>query len=267
MAAEDDEPPRQGEALDLDLEKVPEAPARANRAGFGWPMLLLIPLATAGLYLVLWAVNRPLGDDLAFARAKEDGAPGLRGYLLDERYTRHRDEARQLLAKQYDAPVAKLRAAPAGKNPALREGMVKLVESLRTADSPAVSIDVQDSNNVTPTPQGQAAQLRQEVADGLARAIGPQLIAFAAPAEGRPAHLTIRYQLTPVGNMSTATVEVEIRTDLDQVPVAAGSWEAIDRQNPVNPALLVTQLRTAICTELVGSYTPAPPPDFGGGDF
>ncbi len=267
MAVMDGKLPRQGDALDLDLEKVPEAPARANRAGFGWPALLLIPLAAAGLYGVLWAANIPLGDELAFERAKADGAPGLRGYLLDERNTRHRDEAKQLLAKQYDPAVAKLKATPAGKNPALREGMIQLVESLRTADSPAVSIDVQDSNNVTPTPQGQAAQLRLEVADGLARAIGPQLIVFAAPPEGQPAHLTIRYRLTPAGNLGTATVEVEFRTDVGQGPVAGGSWEPFDRQHPVNPALLVNQLRDAICTELVGSYTPAPPPDFGGGDF
>jgi hypothetical protein len=268
MAAEDDGPPRQGDALDLDVEKVPEAPSRANRAGFGWPALFLILLAAAGLYGLLWAVNRPLGDDLAFERAKEDGAPGLRGYLLDERNTRHRDEAKQLLAKQYDPAVAKLRAATPGKNPELREGMVKLVESLRTADSPVVSIDVKEEGPGDGGGVVRAGQLRQEVADGLARAIGPQLIVFAAPAEGQPAHLTIRYRLTPAGNQFSATAEAEIRTELDQGPVAARSWEAIDRGNAVNPAPLVNQLRAAICTELVGSYAPAPPPeDFGGGDF
>ncbi len=264
------EVPRQAAGLDLDLEHVPEAPSRANRPGFGWLPLLVILLATPALYVAFWRTNVPLGDDLAFDRARSDGAPGLRGYLLDDRFTRHRDEAKQLLAKQYDAPVAKLKAAPPGKDPELREGMVQLVESLRTAESPAVSIDVREEGDAAETGgSARATQLRQEVADGLARAIGPELVAFAAPAEGQPAHLAIRYRLTPTGKEAqyTATVEVEVRTELDKDPVARGSWQPFDAANPVQLALAVNQLKTAMCQELVGEYKPAPPPDFGGGDF
>ena len=57
-------------------------------------------------------VNAPVNDEFAFDRAEGDRAPGLRGYLLDDRNTRHRDEG-ELLAKCYrpaGLPAPKLAA-------------------------------------------------------------------------------------------------------------------------------------------------------------
>lgn len=267
MTAEDGKPPRKVEHLDLDLEKVPEGPSRGNRAGLGLLGLFLIPVAAVGLFLILTMINRPLGDDLAFDQAKADGAPGLRGYLLDDRNTRNRDEARRLLAQQYDAPIAKLNGPPAPKNPELRRGMVKLLEMLKTSETPAVAIAVsEDGTDAAAT--FRATEMRRELADGLARGIGAHLIAFAEPPKDQPAHVTIRYRFTPdgVGN-TAATVDVEVRTDLEKPPVAKGSWEAIPAGSNIPPATAVSVLKAAICTELVGSYVPAPPADFGGGDF
>jgi hypothetical protein len=270
MTAEDGKPPRTAEHLDLDLERVPEDPGRDKRAGLGLLGLFLIPAAAVGLFLVLSMVNRPLGDDFAFEQAKADGAPGLRGYLLDDRNTRNRDEARRLLAQQYDAPINKLNAAPPPKNPELRQGMVKLLEMLRTSETPAVAIAVseENANAADIASAGRAIEMRRELADGLARGIGPTLIAFAEPPAGQPAHVTIRYRLTPdmTGNTS-ATVEVEVRTDLEKPPVAKGSFDAIPAKGGIPTATAVSVLKSAICTELVGSYVPAPPPDFGGGSF
>ena len=91
-------------------------------------------------------------------------------------------------------------------------------------------------------------------------------INFAAPADGQPAHVTIRYRLLAAksGNTS-ATVEVEVRTELDKPPVVAGSWEAIPTAVPQNSVPNV--LKEAICTELVGGYVQPPPQNLGGGDF
>jgi hypothetical protein len=267
MTADEGQAPQRVEHLDLDMQKVPEDPRRGNRAGFGVVWLLLIPIAAAAIYLPLATVNRPLGDDLAFERAKADGAPGLRGYLLDDRNTRSRDEARRLLAQQYDAPIARLNGPPAAKNPELRQGVVKLLEMLRTSETPAVAIAVTE-DGADAIWAGRATEVRREVADGLARGIGPELIAFAEPPKDQPAHVSVRYRLVPdrLGNNS-ATVDVEIRTDLEKPPVATGSWEAIPAASGIPATTVVSVLKAAICTELVGRYVPAPPPDFGGGDF
>jgi hypothetical protein len=267
MAVEEDQVPQKPAHLDLDLDRLPADPKREGRAGLGWPALLAIPAITAGLFLALWAVNRPLGDELAFERAKEDGAPGLRGYLLDDRNTRHREEAKRLLAQHYDAPIARLKGPPAAQNPELRDGMVLLLEMLRTSNSPVVSIDVtEEGQDLASTLR--ATELRREVADGLARGIGPQLIAFAEPPPGQPGHVSIRYRLAPAdAGTVTATTTVEFRTDLGKDPVARGSWEAIPAAAAVLQGLAVNQIRAAICRELVGEYVPPPPMNFGGGDF
>jgi hypothetical protein len=265
MTAEEQDIPQKVEHLDLDLATVSEDPGRANRAGLGLLGLMLIPVSAIGLFLLLTMVNRPLGDNLAFDQAKADGAPGLRGYLLDERNIRNRDEARRLLAQLYDPPIAKLNGPPAPKNPDLRKGMVKLLEMLKTSETPVVAIDLKDDGGDT-TGTLRVNDLRREIADGLARGIGPTLIAFAEPAAGQPAHVTIRYKLTPVqdGN-ATVTTDVEIRTDLEKPPVARGSWDAVPTPAPLNS--IPNAVKISVCMELVGIYLPAPPPDFGGGDF
>ena len=170
MTAEDGKAPRKVEHLDLDLEKVPEGPSRGNRAGLGLLGLFLIPVAAVGLFLILTMINRPLGDDLAFDQAKADGAPGLRGYLLDDRNTRNRDEAKRLLAQQYDAPIAKLNGPPAAKNPELREGMVKLLEMLKTSETPAVAIAVSEDGAADAAATFRATEMRRDLADG----VGPR---------------------------------------------------------------------------------------------
>jgi hypothetical protein len=289
-AAEEDELPPKSARLDLDFDAIPDDPGRAHRAGLGVPMLLAIPLAALALYGLLWLVNIPVGDELAFDRAKEDGAPGLRGYLLDERNTRHRDEATRLLAKTYDAPIARLKSLPPGQQPELRDGMVKLVESLRTTTTPVVSIVVEKKKgDATATSDGIANQLRTEVADGLARAIGPKLIAFAQPAQGKPAHLTIRYEIQHDRGRDNVSYDVEIRLDPESAPIAHAAWtdptplpfdprkanemnlnqmmlERIQGNDVRTGAQEINELKQRLCKELVGEFRP-PPMNFGGGDF
>lgn len=266
-AAEEDELPPKASRLDLDFDEIPDDPGRERRAGLGVPALLAIPLAALALYGLLWAVNIPVGDELAFDRAKEGGAPGLRGYLLDERNTRHRDEAAKLLSQMYNEPVTRIKSRPPGRQPELREGMLKLIDSLRTASTPVVSIDVEKKKGgAVVTNDGLASQLRTEVADGLARVVGPKLIAFAQPAQGKPAHLTIRYEIQPDGKgRSTVAYDVDIRLDPDSAPVAHAAWTD-DKELPFG-AQEVNELKQRLCKELVGEYRPAPPMNFGGGDF
>jgi hypothetical protein len=267
FATAEDRFPRDAGVLDLDFQSIPEEPKKANRAGVGLVALILIILAGGGLYAAFWQANKPLGDELAFERAKESGAPGLRGYLLDERNTRHRDEAKKLLAEKYDTPVNRLRTLAPGQNADLRNGMIRLVESLRTADAPVISFDVKQEDAAATADR--SGKLREEVADALGRSIGTDLIAFAAPPEGTAAHLTIRYRRTPAadGQASVAQVTVEIRVHPKQEPVATGTFIVTD-VGPEGTPPDVDKLKVDISRELVGEYRPAPPPGgFGGGDF
>lgn len=270
--AEEDQFPRNVNDLDLDIDAVPEQPERARRAGLGMGGLLLILLAGAGTYGLFFAFNSAIADDLAFGRAKENGPPGLRGYLLDDRNKAHRDEAKELLAKAYDAPVAKLRTAPLGERPELREGMARLLESLRAAEAPVVSIAVAEENGAQGA-EDRTAKLREGVADGLARGVGPDLIAFAAPADGVPAHVTVKYTYVKVPRPAgqepgppndAAAVEVSVRLDPKAEPVGAAKW-VIPVSGP-GDAFSIDQIKVSVCQALVGSYVPAPA-GAGGGDF
>ncbi len=267
--AESEEEPREVSDTGLEVAEVPDAPAATARAGWGLGGLLLILLAGAGLFAAFWAVNVPLGDEMAFSRAKEGGAPGLRAYLLDPRNTSHRDEARQLLAKAYDLPVAHLKGLDPGEQPALRDGLVKLLDALRTSDSPVVSIRV---TSETPN-DDMATSLRTELADGLARSIGAELIAFVGPPDDKPAHLTVTYKLPqakPADDDNkdmpeVVALTVEVRPTLDGEPTTA-SWRL---QLRINPGLEGVQrldlLKQELCRELVGEWRPAPPAAGGGG--
>ena len=260
--ADTEEEPREVSDTGLEVAEVPDAPAVAARAGWGVGGLLLITLAGAGLFAAFWAVNVPLGDEIAFGRAKEGGAPGLRAYLLDPRNTSHRDEARQLLAKAYDLPVAHLKGLDPGEQPALRDALVKLLDALRTSDSPVVSIRV---TSETPG-DDMATSLRSELADGLARSIGPELIAFVGPPDDKPAHLTVKYtlpQAKPDGDENQGIPEVvaltvEVRATLDGEPAAA-SWRVPLKINPgVEGVQRLDLLKQELCRELVGEWRPAP---------
>lgn len=264
--ADTQEEPREVSDTGLELADVPRSPAVTARSGWGCGGLLLVLVAGAGLFAAFWAVNVPLGDDIAFNEAKQAGAPGLRGYLLDPRNSRHRDEARQLLAKAYDPPIARLKGLPAGVNPELRAGLIALLDALRASDSPVVSIRV--TQEAGPGEPDTATQLRSELADGLARSIGPELIAFIAPPDDKPAHLGVKYKFLPPKDdgLPVAAVTLEVRTALDKPPTT-GSWEVPLR---VNPGLAGVQradlLKQELSRELVGEWRPAPP-RLGAGDF
>ncbi len=265
---EEDETPNDVNDLRLDVDEIP-TPTKATKAGFGLIPLLAILVAGGVLFLVLWQVNRPLGDDAAFDRAKENGAPGLRGYLIDDRNTRHRDEAKVLLAAAYDPAIRKLETAPQATNQKVRDGMIELVKSLKTAESPAVSLDViEKTSGVDPISPARATRLRRELADALARGVDPKLIAFASPPEAQKAHITVRYEFIPakeaIGGGYVIEVEIEIRTDIAAAPFVAMKWiEAINFPNGINSWEFdtkgVEELKLRLCRDLVGGFVSPPP--------
>jgi len=274
---EEDESPRDVNDLRLDIEEIPSDPTKAKKAGFGLLPHLIILIASSAVFLVSWQANKPLNDDAAFAHAKENGAPGLRGYLLDDRNTRHRDEAKVLLAAAYDPAIHKLETAPKANNPKAREGMIELVKSLKTSDSPVVSLEVIETPNPENVAGGtgsttRATKLRTEMADALARGVDPKLIAFAPAAEGAKSHITIRFQFRQPKqdnpnlfvNGYVADIEIEIRTDIAAPPVVVAKWvEDLNTLTVLNAWELdtrgVEELKLRLSRELVGVFVIAPP--------
>lgn len=259
--AEEEEVPRDRAVLDLTVTEVPRDPQRSQRAGFGWFPLILIVGFGVGLFLAFRVINVPLHDDIAWNQAKSDGAPGLRGYLLDDRNVRHRDEAKTLLAAAYDPAIQKLKTTTAAEDPKLREGMIALLEMLKTSDSPVLSIEIRGGPE-----DGTALRLRQELADGIARGIDPRLIAFVSAPDDKPANIEVKFPAEAFPDKDgTVTLTVEIRTKIEEGPVATGKIKC-----PLNQApgiSLADQLKVSITRELVGGWSSAPPIDLGGGDF
>jgi len=100
-----------------------------------------------------------LFDDRTFATAKLESeqkhSPSLlRLYLGNAMLTRHRDEAKQLIAAHYDQAIAHLRELAAKNSDANQDflnGLVSLLNGLKTADRPVVTIGYKASQIVTPT--------------------------------------------------------------------------------------------------------------------
>ena len=139
--------------IELDITQVPEEPTREGRAMPSvLPYIFLLLYATACFFIMAFIVNPPLRDDAIFeAVMKEPSVEPrfLRAYLIDPRNTKHRDEVTKKLSGFYNQPIAHVRQN--GKDVELREGMAKLLESLRTADQPVVSVRVTEVY----TPAGQ----------------------------------------------------------------------------------------------------------------
>lgn len=259
-AADEEELPRDMGDVDLDFEEVPAEPTRASRAGFGFLGLLMIPVAGLVLFAAFASMNGTIREKVAFDAAKEGGAPGLRGFLLDERNKHYRTEATQLLSLQYEAPIARLSQIGNVKVPGLRRGMIQLVESLRTSESPAVSIRVVEVG----AEEGSATRiqrLKQDVADSLARSVGPELIAFADAPADKPAHLEIKYErMSSDFQQILLKATVTIRTDLSDKIAAEGTVGPIGPFDKAATGGDVNPLRNEILLELAGAFVPAPPP-------
>lgn len=254
---EEDEVPRQ-EEIDLELDTVPETPHKGNRAGFGLMPLVLIVVGSVVIFGLCRLSNQGIRDGVAFNDAKQGGAPGLRGYLMDVNNTRHRDEAKTLIAKEYDKPINAIRNYPPPSAPELRDAMIAFLEELRNADVAVASIQVESKIPEKTDQYLNTQTLRSEVADGLARSIGPELIAFAQAPKDKPAHITITIDQSarPQGALP-APFEfiISIRPTLESEPTTA-TLQAPMADNITPPSL--DQVKQAICTELTGTYKPVP---------
>ena len=226
MAEENQAPPNVTEA-DLRIDSTTDLIRPKGNPKSGVMNLLIWFGIAAAAYAVFMSTNGIFQDNMAFANARDNvgknsqdkvtGGQGLRDYLLNERNTRNREEAKQLLAKLYDPPIAAVKGNP-DSDPQLRDGMIALLESLRSPETPAVSISVTDTNSAGSSYE---RGLRSRFADGLATAIGKDLIVFGEAPTDKPALLKVAYE-TDGGGKLTWTVEIRVKPDDTTVYKSSG---------------------------------------------
>ena len=261
--ADEDEMPQNVAEADLRIGTMTDDVRSVGRSKTGILGLLAWVGIGAAAYAFFFSTNGFIQDDLAFAAAKDNigkdteekytGAQGLRDYLLNDRNTRHREEATQLLAGLYDAPIAQVKSNPSA-DPELRDGMAALLHSLRGPETPAVSIAVIDTNS--PFQTNLSKGLRTRFADGIAMALGKDLIAFGEAPADKPALFKVRYSRA---NATTVDWIVDIRLKPDDAAVyqSKGSASFVGaagtQATPFGPTVELATSETDALTEAVYS--------------
>lgn len=181
---------------------------------------------------------RVMRDDRLFARAQReatqfDSPRVLREYLADAHNQRHRDEARQLIAGFYDRAIADLRQRSQDNaeqiNPQLFDAVLALLESMKTAERPVVTVGfvaTQDPEPITPEAMAQEAlehaeYLRDE----------PQLQGVMARLGGNSAILPLGDTFTP----EWTTRREQIILERLRAAVQQGLKQDILTLEPVSP--------------------------------
>lgn len=167
-------------------------------------ILVLAAVGGAESFLLCKSVDRATLDDHAFRLAvqKADGEnspAGLRDYLTDPAGNqRHRDEARQRIAVFYDRAIADLKGRAAAQegdfNQSFFDGVVAILEGLKEADRPVVTVGFRSQvEGVEMSPERKARE-DSEYADLVRQ--HPKLKEFADRSKDRSAILSVGQSFT-----------------------------------------------------------------------
>jgi hypothetical protein len=276
--------------IELDIDEVPEQPAREGRAIPSFLPYVLLLVVGVVCFFGMRALDTRIRDDAIYNAVMKETIPPtiepryLRAYLADPWTSRHREKVTEKLSTFYDEPIKHVKTN--ARHPALGQGMAEVLESLRRADQPVISVQVTERES----PQGKEGakarqeKLRTEFADGVNTAferipnggpvrapegkqfkdppppIGHQLVAFVAKPDDAPAaHFDISYSFEPLaGGQYRIAVMVEVRTDIEKPPVASGSFTL---PGPFGDAdadtAAITKVREALIDMLIGPPAPA----------
>jgi hypothetical protein len=281
--------------IELDITEVPEEPAREGSAMPSFlPYVVMFIFAGLCFFVMAFVVNPPLRDDAIFDAVMKEPAVEprfLRAYLVDRRNKLHRDEVIKRLSRFYDAPIEHVKRN--GGDVVLRDAMAKILESVRTADQPVVSVRVTEKG----TPPGKdgskatrESELRTLFANGINNEfsrqpwgqpvqpppgmtwketpppVGQQLLAFIeAPEDAKGVHFDITYTVEAIGGFGQyqVTALVETRTNIDDAAPSArvtinvpGTWTAADFDSS---QVMLGKVRDEIVKALIGlNVGPAP---------
>jgi len=164
VSEHDVEPKNHADEIDLDLVslELDAMPEEHSREGSAAPALIpyvLIAVAAVGIFVVMWKfVNPPIRDDAIFDAVKTPTVMPivLREYLIDARNTRHRDEVIKLLPPFYRPALNFVEQN--GQNDELKKGLLAILESVKDAEQPLVSLKV--TEKAPANTQGGAARVK-----------------------------------------------------------------------------------------------------------
>jgi len=257
--------------IDSVVDSLPVEPQKTNRASGGLLPYFAILIAGVAIYFASIAALTPLQDTLAFNDARTRGAPGLRAYLLDDRNTRHRDEAKVLMTALYEPAINRVKTNV--KDEAVKARFVEILNSLREAGSPVLSLIVTeksppDLQMLAPT---RTSSSLTDLADTLGTYIGTELVAFAVPPQDKNAHIELAYAIVPhEENISSykATWQLRLRTTPDGEAIDSQVYTLPGVYDPARLGQIPNDLKVSLFTEL---FNQAPPTvvqiPIGGGDF
>ena len=166
VAKNEEEPVKADGSLDLDLlniisGEVPDDPQQDRRATPKIVAYLVMLPAVVICPFVMAQINIPFRDDAIFAAVTHAPVEPrfLRSYLVDPRNTAHREAVAAQLSGCYSPVIQHVRAT--ARDEALKTGLVKVLESLRRAEQPIVSIRVRE----TKSPKGAEAGAAEDLGE------------------------------------------------------------------------------------------------------
>jgi hypothetical protein len=242
--------------VELSIDKLPDEVHPKRGGGFGFLRYLLILVIGAGAFVAFTLTNKPIRDEANFADVKDGGPAKLRDYLLNPYNEKYRDEVTKLLAQKYDAPIQMVRDKATDAE--LKEGFIKLLDTLRGPEAPAVSLSVKDQDDHALS--SWADSLRTRFADGIGNAIGIEHIVFVRKPDDKPALLDITYASTNP-NRITWTVELRLKADDPQPYLKVSRTTSLTANNPSGLPLQPTEaVYQDVMMKMVGTAPAAPPP-------
>ncbi len=257
--------------IDSVVDSLPVEPQKTNRASGGMVPYIAILIAGVAIFFASMAMLSPIQDTLAFNDAKTRGAPGLRAYLLDDRNTRHRDEAKALMTTLYEPPIFRVKTNV--KDEAVKARLVEILTGLREAGSPVLSLNVIEKSppDLDMMAQSRTSTLRTDLADTLGTYIGTELVAFAVPPQDKNAHIELVYVIVPqednIGSYKV-TWQLRLRTTPEGEAVDSQIYTLANFYDVNRFGQIPNDLKVAL---FMGLFDQVPPNvqqiPIGGGDF
>ena len=258
--AEMDEEPGGVNDTDLTITELPNEAIAARRpksGAMGLLLILVIGAAAFGGFYMLNEKMEPMRDDWAYQDAVEaNNATKYRDYLRNEKHSLHRAEAETKLAALYTTPISSVTTRATDKE--LKEGMVKLLESVKGPKSPNVSLRVKQLFPRNGNSSVEQTALRTRFGDGIAVELAgtnKDLISFGNAPDNKHAHIDMSYEESESGLVNW-TVQIRL-SPTDEKPIAEkkGTWtpNPFDRFQTTQEAIYVDIMR-----RMIGN-APAPP--------
>ncbi len=136
-------------------------------------------------------------DDEIFDQAKKEAETKkspvtLRRYLANADNVRHRAEAQRLINGYYDKAIERLREVSKDRdvNRELYDGLVALLEALKSANSPVITVGFQGKRTLKPN-NDQAKRFEQREVNAMMRKHGPELRQIAKTTPDQTAFLPV----------------------------------------------------------------------------